>query len=508
MSRSLYATLHRRYGPRLSGVERQQQLRTRLEAFADESPRFPDPVARIEGGPKKKVIIVGGGFAGLMAAYTLSSKADVTLFEARERLGGRVHSLVDPTTQRITEAGAELIGYAHPTWLTLARRFDLALIVWTSDGDYDALRLDMPTYMDGRLLSSTESEKVYDEMNAAFAAMSQQAKLIHDAKRPWTCQNAQNLDAQPLSTWIAGLSCSPLTKQALELQFANTNGAPSRHQSYLANLALLAGAARHGKPDDFFTMSENVRCAQGNAALAEALAGEIKKCGGNIHKSTPITRIQIENGHVLVGPDGGQPIKADFVILAIPPSVWPNDSIPLRIHPPIPPDCYMTMGTAVKYLSRMATRFWIAERRAPSAVSDQCGMLWEGTDNQMQTSGQDVELTVFAGGDAANAAVHAERGGHTALRQFYDDRINPLYATYTNHRHPDTTFVNWPRDPWTMSGYSCPAPNDVCRVGPNLATPFSDRLYFAGEHTCLPFFGYMEGALQSGADAAHAILRR
>ena len=63
----------------------------------------------------------------------------------------------------------------------------------------------------------------------------------------------------------------------------------------------------------------------------------------------------------------------------------------------------MTMGTAVKYLSRSATRFWIEEGRAPSAVSAECGMIWEGTDNQMQLPDQDVELSLFAGGSAANA---------------------------------------------------------------------------------------------------------
>jgi monoamine oxidase len=44
-------------------------------------------------------------------------------------------------------------------------------------------------------------------------------------------------------------------------------------------------------------------------------------------------------------------------------------------------------------------------------------------------------------------------------------------------------------------------------VGPFLNRPFHERLVFAGEHCCLPFFGYMEGALQSGLAAASAIVR-
>jgi monoamine oxidase len=69
------------------------------------------------------VVVIGAGFARLMAAWTPAGKAEVRLFEARERVGGRVRNLVDDISKRIIEAGAELIGYAHPTWLTLARHF-------------------------------------------------------------------------------------------------------------------------------------------------------------------------------------------------------------------------------------------------------------------------------------------------------------------------------------------------------------------------------------------------
>lgn len=507
MSRSFFANLHRRYGERLSGAERQQTLRTRLDAFTDELLSPSDLQGRSDSSLKKSVIIVGGGLAGLKAAWNLTGCTEVTVFEAQDRVGGRVCSFVSDSTKRITEAGGELIGYAHPTWLTLARRFNLSLVVWTSDGDFDALRLDTPTYIGGRLLSASHMQTIYDEMNAVFAKMARDAQLIKDPNQPWIGDHAGGFDQCPLSKWIDEHSSSPLMRKALEIQFANTNGAPSTQQSYLANLALVAGAARHGKPDDFFTMSENVRCAEGNAALATALAGDIVKRGGTIHLSSPISSIRILENGVSVTPAGGNPVPADFVILAIPPSVWPSPRSELVVDPPIPQDYYMTMGTAVKYLSRSSTRFWIAEGRAPSGVSDQCGMVWEGTDNQMQTPDQDVELTVFAGGNAANAAIEAFGRGDVAGQQFYDDQIAKLYPAYPSHRL-GTNFINWPLKPWTMGGYSCPAPGDVCRVGRKLIEPFSDRLYFAGEHTCLPFFGYMEGALQSGTRAAQAILRR
>jgi NADPH-dependent 2,4-dienoyl-CoA reductase/sulfur reductase-like enzyme len=46
--------------------------------------------------PIRHVIIIGGGFAGLCAAYELRGLGyEVKVYEARTRVGGRVHSLDD-----------------------------------------------------------------------------------------------------------------------------------------------------------------------------------------------------------------------------------------------------------------------------------------------------------------------------------------------------------------------------------------------------------------------------
>lgn len=46
----------------------------------------------------------------------------------------------------------------------------------------------------------------------------------------------------------------------------------------------------------------------------------------------------------------------------------------------------------------------------------------------------------------------------------------------------------------------------MTRAGPLLHAPFHKRMFFAGEHTCFAYIGYMEGALQSGQRAANDIL--
>jgi monoamine oxidase len=41
----------------------------------------------------KKLAIIGGGLSGLYAAYTLQNQYEITIFEARNRLGGRIHTI-------------------------------------------------------------------------------------------------------------------------------------------------------------------------------------------------------------------------------------------------------------------------------------------------------------------------------------------------------------------------------------------------------------------------------
>jgi monoamine oxidase len=66
-------------------------------------------------GKGRKVLVVGGGFSGLACAYELlSTGCDVTVLEARDRIGGRVQSFGDLVPGKHAEAGGEFLGSNHP----------------------------------------------------------------------------------------------------------------------------------------------------------------------------------------------------------------------------------------------------------------------------------------------------------------------------------------------------------------------------------------------------------
>ncbi|MCK1385429.1 NAD(P)/FAD-dependent oxidoreductase [Bradyrhizobium sp. 21] len=510
--RSLFARLHRRYGPRISGAERQRRVKDKL-ALQPALPAIRSPVARRALAQRRpKVAIIGGGFAGLMAASELVAHCDVTLFEARDRFGGRVFSKKKPSG--IVEAGGELIGYNHPLWLKYAKRYELGLSVITSDTNFDALELDMPLFLDGHKLSEGQMKLVYREMDDAFGKLSRWAGKV-DPRKPWRTKGARKLDARTIAEWIADLDCSKLTRHAIEEQFSNDAGQPTTEQSFLANLAVVAGGRMKHQIDAFFTQTETLRCSEGNQELAIRLADDIGRNGAGTHLSTPVRAIRIDDEGVTLdfSPSRNGTTRAaftvDYAVLAIPPSLWPaSPNAKIAITPELPRDYYVTMGTAVKYLSPLKRRFWIGEGLAPTATSNRFGVTWEGTDNQIGPPERPVELSLFAGADAAKEALkHYQPGNQTQVDAFYAQQIGGVYKGYVAHLADKPEFMAWPRDEWTAAGYSCPAPGEVCRAGPLLAKGFEDRLFFAGEHTCFAYFGYMEGALQSGQTAAAAIIK-
>src|SRR5678816_311356 len=78
---------------------------------------------------KQKVIVAGGGLAGLVAAYELDKLGfDVKVLEAQARVGGRVHTIREFSQGLYADAGAARIPSDHDITLKYVREFELPLI--------------------------------------------------------------------------------------------------------------------------------------------------------------------------------------------------------------------------------------------------------------------------------------------------------------------------------------------------------------------------------------------
>jgi monoamine oxidase len=203
-----------------------------------------------------------------------------------------------------------------------------------------------PVRFNGHTLTFEESKALADAMDPHIERLNHLADSIVDPFEPWTNANSKYLDKTSLVDWLASLKCPTGAAKkgcaALEQQLVADNGRPAEQQSLLGVLAMIKG---HGV-DRYWTDTEVYRCIGGNAQLAQkfrdALGEEV------VHTGIKVTAISEKNGIVSVelahtteqdqdkdlepepnsrtpkAPKGKKlkPVRADEVILAIPPSVW------------------------------------------------------------------------------------------------------------------------------------------------------------------------------------------
>ncbi len=76
---------------------------------------------------KKKIAIIGGGIAGLTAAYLLNRKHDITLFEKDDRLGGNAHTITTKDGLSFDIAAAVFGKNSYPNFVRLLKELDVPM---------------------------------------------------------------------------------------------------------------------------------------------------------------------------------------------------------------------------------------------------------------------------------------------------------------------------------------------------------------------------------------------
>ncbi len=496
MPGALFSRLNRSFGPPPSTSERRTGALQKIETAAEHYPLRLETLAEIAPRmSEKSVIVIGAGFAGLTAGWWLATHGfNVTVLEARKRIGGRVHT--KRQDGRVLECGGELIGRNHANWLRLSSYFGLGLSSITTEENYAAASLKSPMLLDGQLISVSDQETLYDEMSGALKTLDPLAAEV-DALTPWKSKLIGK-DGESVEDWIKTLEhLSDRTRAALRFQLECDQTIPVGQQSLLGLLAAVQGGSltdlsdpQRKEPSEFWTETEVYRCAGGNDQLAQCLKAEIEDCGSRVLLSTPASKITFPLNGVCVHANG-EDYKGNWVVVAVPPTCWNRIAFPFDTAP-----YSISTGPAFKFLAPTKKRFWMRDSLSPNGTDNQFGMVWEGTDNEDGSRG-DPELTVFAGGPSADRVNSSDPDQH------FRAGLEKLYKGFGNEVG-NTTPVNWTTKEWTMAGYSCPTKGQVTTAAERLFKPH-ERLVWAGEHTCMAFFGYMESALQSGMHAAQVI---
>ncbi len=397
-----------------------------------------------------RVVVVGAGFAGLAAADALrAGGSEVTVLEARDRVGGRVWS-VPFGDGAVVEHGAEFILPDYEVMESLAKRFGIPLV-----------RKGTPY---GRRVPVGEEAVEEARLEATFERIGQ----------------GPPAGAASVAAAIAALELEPRLAALLRTRVAISNGHPVDD---LDVSVLEESASTFG---DF----ANHTLAGGNMRLAEALATEL---GDLVHLSSPVRRVRSSDAGVSVATDDGV-LDADAAVIAIP-------TIPLgeiEFDPPLEGATASALR-AVTYGQNSKLFVRLRAPAPPSAVMSVAGHFWTYT----QLGAAEEAAPFLVGYAGTRSAIEALGGGEGPERWLAATLA--LRTDLDLDPDPAAAFVsNWHDDPWVRGSYSARSLASPIR-DEDLQRPIGP-LFFAGEHTAGAWHGLMEGALRSGHRAAQQVL--
>lgn len=435
------------------------------------------------GGEGRNVAVIGAGFAGLACAYELSlAGRKVDLFEARNRLGGRVHSGDRFAPGRHVEFGAEMIGGNHPQWLKYAARFGIDLeTIDDEEGGADVV-------LDGHRYTGDEAKTLKEEIERGHKELALDAAEA-DAEFPWRTPNAESLDQQSLQWRIERMETTARAKRAIAVEFLMDMACHPARMNYLALMCVIKG---HGV-DRYWSETEMYRARHGNQILASRLAAHVS---GKIYLDCPVVAIHSGDSGCTVMTRDQRRFQYSDVVLTVPPSVW-NE---IDFVPSLPSGFRPQMGAATKYLSVVRNAYWQNGGKADLMTDTSLGMTWEGA---RATDSAEKLLISFAGGTVADELHSHGVADRDKLLAEEFEKFVPGFRENLLHAE----FVDWIDDQWTRGGYSFPLPGKFLSQARVLHDGIGP-LHFAGEHASFRFFGFMEGGLHSGVQAAQRVTKR
>lgn len=402
------------------------------------------------------VVVVGAGLAGLAAARTLTDAGcDVTVVEARERVGGRVWS-VHLDNGEIAEMGAEWVMPGDTELRAWTDRFGIPL----AEAGVDYLRREAR----GPGASSLADQDIF--LAVADAAL---ATIPPDEAAGLT-----------LGTFLDALDAPGAGREAVRMRLQGTNA---------ADLGLITLRVAGG-PHAFAAVGATYhRMARGNQALPEAIAASLP----DVRLGHRVRSVIHGQAGVAIRVEGDVEMTAPAAIVALPARVAAG----LRFDPFLPDEIAIALH---ELPMGVASKLAVPVEGTPTLRAIQCAELpfWCWTANGGD-GGVRRCLAAFAGSELAQGSLATAAGNPGP----WLERLSALNPDLTLQGTP--VYKSWALDPMAMGAYAAWDNRSWERMEQFQRSV--GRLAFAGEHTAgAEHHGTMEGALRSGVRAAAQVL--
>ncbi len=428
--------------------------------------------------------MLGAGLAGLSCARDLArGGTDVTVLEARDRVGGRVEQ-IRLDGGRPVQLGGEVVGEFHRAYLGLVEELGLTLepSYTAVSGDTTFDLVEGVSRGDSWPFPTNEDRADFERVERSFARLA----ATVDPDDPWSHPDASLLDRASLAGWLRSVRARPAVVRRLEVAALYLADGSSERTSLLAALRKAAAA----RDDGFYSEAvwESLQVAEGSAEVAERMAAELV---GRVRLGAVVSSVSVSRHGCRVRLADGEELRAEAVVCALPVSVL--DSVAID-------------GVSPERLASLR-----AQRQAPAAkvVAVYERPVWAEVGANGLAEGEHVLGSTWPQASSVlSALVPPDRIAYLLATPEVDratlvhDELERMYGPAAR----ETTSVHvrlWGVDPFTRGYVTQWWPGDVLRVGPLHGT-HDPPFYVCGSDQWVA--GYMEGAVRTGRAAAAAVL--
>ncbi len=474
-----------------------------------------------------RVVIIGGGVAGLSCAYKLWKQRGLqaSIYEWNDRVGGRIQTLHNYFANGHTaEQHGEFISSEHAATMRLATRFGLDL-----ENTYADPKGVKDTYwFAGARYTQRELNKDWQDFGWQLfrdaVGKAPHANYQHHSK------TAFDWDHMSVADWIDRYVPGGLGGRFGKLCYTDVideYGGPPENQSALNLIYILGYNASSSDGYQSQTVpllagsDEKWHIRGGNDQLVTALASRLPD--GGIHLGTQLIALA-ENSDgsftctFAVGSSTTE-IVADHVVLTIPFTTLRNVDLSGVALSPLKQTAIasLPLGNNAKIQIQIAGRPWIKDGFDGNVLTDAAfDGGWDGTSYQNRGKRSPTEIFVALPGGADGLALAPKYGltfgneqGPAPAQMVTDTlaQLEPVFPGVTGawKRGPRLAWVNdgnidrhllgaWSQ--YNIGQFTGFSGVEALREG---------NIHFAGEHTSLAFQGFIEGAVRSGLRAADEI---
>ncbi|WP_427869742.1 flavin monoamine oxidase family protein [Leucobacter luti] len=404
-----------------------------------------------------KIIVIGAGLAGLTAAWEFDKAGhDVTVLEARDRVGGRTWSEKLGNGQW-TERGGE---YIFPTEFPIRRlAAEIGVPIMSHNVRYGRRTVN------GRIISFAELDETGARVRGTLAQMLADGETGVSLERAFEAALGEGYRLDPVyrrTTTSAAADPSRVSAEAVLLHESSTAG------GYI---------------------EDGGRFVEGNQSLSLAIAALL---GGKIRLESPVARVEQSAAGVRVELSDGTALEGDAAVVSVPLPVLRELELGFDL-----PEAqqraldHRFMGVAAK-LGVPFTRV-----DADTALQNPDHTWWSWRSLSIDGVDRIPALSSFAGGPFALEALRVSEGPDGWVRALRDMRPELEIDG-------DVLLTTWEDDPWARGSYSAPG-IEWSAADADAFDVSAGRVAIAGEHTGLA--QSLSGAVASGYRAVAALNR-